>query len=125
MRYLYYKLYQCLKKVKTNDTPATNAMILLSMIHSLNIAFVQVLLNHFFNLKFKLASKNEIIAFAISLGLIIYIINYFHLYKKREEICEKFKNETAMQSIIGYFVLILYGIGSAALLYIFSSKYPL
>jgi len=125
MKYLYYKLYHCLKRVKTNDTPATNAMILLSMIHTANVATVQILLNHFFSIKIKLVSKDEIIVFAISLGLVLYAINYFQLYKKREEIYEKYKNESKQQSRIGYAILILYAIGSATILYIVGSNYPL
>ena len=125
MKYLYYKLYHSLKRVKTNDTPATNAMILLSMIHTANVATVQILLNHFFSIKIKLVSKDEIIVFAISLGLVLYAINYFQLYKKREEIYEKYKNESKQQSRIGYAILILYAIGSATILYIVGSNYPL
>lgn len=125
MKYIYYKLYQNLKSVKTNDTPATNAMILLSMIHMANIATLHNLLNHFFNIKMKLLTKDEVIAFAFSLGIIIYIFDYFLFYKKREEIYEKYKNESKLQSRIGYTILVLYIIGSAGLLYVIGSKYPL
>lgn len=31
MKYLYYKIYQILRKIKSNDTPATNAIAILSM----------------------------------------------------------------------------------------------
>ncbi len=125
MKYLFYKLYQSLKKVNTNDTPATNAMILLSMIHTANVVAVQILLNHFLSIKIKLVSKDEIIVFAISLGLVLYAINYFQLYKKREAIFEKYKNESKHQSRIGYAILILYSIGSGTILYIVGSKFPL
>jgi len=125
MKYLYYKIYQNLKTVKTNDTPATNAMVILSMIHCANIATVQILFNHFFNIKVKFGSKNEIILFAVLLSISIMILNYFVLYKRREEICEKYKSESKRQSRIGYAVLILYIIGSAVLMYFVGSRYPL
>lgn len=125
MKYIYYKLYQNLKSVKTNDTPATNAMILLSMIHMANIATVQVLLNHYFGIKIKLISKDEIIAFAVFFGIIIYIVNYFLFYKKREEIYEAYKNESKFRSRIGYIILVLYIVISVCLLYYFGSKYPM
>jgi hypothetical protein len=125
MKYLYFKLYYCLKKVKTNDSPATNAMILLSMIHMANIATIQILFNYFFSIKIKLVSKNEVIMFAVSAGLVIYIINYFLLYKKRDEIYEKYKNESKYKKVLGYIVLVLYAIGSSIILYYFGSRYPI
>ena len=125
MKYLYYKIYQSLRKVKTNDTPATNSMILLSIIQGANIATLQALLNHFFLIKIKLESRNEIFLFAGSLMLVLYLINYFQLYKKREEICERYKNENKTQSRIGYATLFLYTFGSAVLVYFVGSKYPL
>ncbi|HAH22527.1 MAG TPA: hypothetical protein DCL77_01965 [Prolixibacteraceae bacterium] len=125
MKYLYYKLYNNLKSVKTNDTPATNAMFLLSMIHIANVVTVDILLNHFFGIKIKLVSKDEVIAFAILVGIIVMSIDYFLFYKKRERIYEKYKNETKYQSRVGYAILIVYAIVSAVLPYLLSSKYPL
>lgn len=125
MKYIYYKLYHNLKRIKTNDSPATNAMILLSMIHMTNVVTIHILINHFFNIKIKLLSKNEVITFAFLSGIIIYTFNYFLFCKKREEIYEKYRNESIYQSKIGYAILILYIFGSAWLLYYFGSKYPL
>ena len=125
MRYLYYKIYQDFKRIKTNDTPATNAMFLLSMIHIANVATVHILINHFFNIKLGFATTNELRLFAVSLSVIIMIINYFLLYKKREEIWEKYKNESKHRSRIGYAILILYIIVSAVLIYSAGSRYPL
>jgi hypothetical protein len=125
MKYLYYKLYYSLKKVKTNDTPATNAMFLISMIQFANVATLHVLLNYFFGIKLKLDSKNEVILFASSVGLVIYIINYFLLYKKRDEIYEKYKNESKYKKVLGFVFLVIYAIGSAIILYYFGSRYPL
>ena len=95
------------------------------MIQGANVATIQALLNHFFHVKIKLGSRNEVILFAILLGLVLYFINYFQLYKKREEICERYKNESKTQSRIGYAVLLFYIFGSAALIYLVGSKYPL
>lgn len=125
MRYLYYKIYQILRKIKTNDTPATNAMLIFSMFELFNIATLQVLLNHILHIKIGLKSKDNIMFFGVLLALLILIINYFVLYKKREIICEKYKDETKIKSMLGYVLLILYMIGSAALVYYFSSRHPL
>lgn len=125
MIYIYYKLYQNLKNVKTNDTPATNALFLLCMIHGANIATVHILLNHYYGINIKLVSKNEVLAFAFLVGIIVISIDYFLFYKRREEIHEKYKNESKFQSRVGYTILILYILVSAVLLYYFGSKYPL
>jgi hypothetical protein len=125
MRYLYYKLWQTFKKIPTNDMPATNAMIVFSILHFINIATIQVLVNHFFSFNIEPNSKNEIILFACSLGLVLYLINYFYLYKNREKLYEKYKDESKSKSIIGNTSLVLYIIASAALVYYFGSRYPL
>ena len=125
MKYLYFKLYHCLKSVKTNNTPAINAMFLLSMVHAANVGSIQMLLNHFFRIKINFASKSEIVEFAILLGLVLYAINYLLLYKKLNEIEEKYRNESKIQSRIGYALLILYFIVSATIVYFVGSKYPL
>ena len=44
MKYLYYILWQLLSKIKTNDTPATNAMLLISLCQMLNILSVYFIL---------------------------------------------------------------------------------
>ena len=125
MKYLYYKLWQTFKKIPTNDTPATNAMVVFSMLHFTNIATIQVLVNQFFNFNIEPNSKNEVILFACSLGLVLYLLNFFYLYKNREKLYEKYKDESKSKSIIGNIALIIYIIASAALVYYFGSKYPL
>lgn len=125
MKYLYFKIWQCFKRIPTNDTPATNAMILVSIMHFANLATVQVLINHFFQTKIELDSKNEMILFSALVGVIIYLINYFLLYKKREKIFEKYKNENKTRSRRGYIILILYILTSFALVFYFGSKWPL
>ncbi len=125
MKYLYFKLWQNLKRVKTNDMPATNAIFLISMVIFANIATIHVLLNQILTINLNLGSKNAIILFAISLGLSIMILNYFLLYKKRDQISERYKNESKTQSRIGNILLILYALGSFALVYFFGSRFPL
>jgi len=125
MKYLYFKLWQNLKRIKTNDMPATNAIFLISMVIFANIATIHVLLNQILTINLNLGSKNAIILFAISLCLSIMILNYFLLYKKRDQISERYKNESKTQSRIGNILLILYALGSFALVYFFGSRFPL
>lgn len=118
-------MYKSLKCVRTNDTPATNAMFLLSLIHFANVATLLILLNHFLRIKITLASKNGIITFAFVIMAIIFTFNYFLLYKKHEKIYEKYKIESINRSKVGNVILVLYVIVSAILLYLFGSKYPM
>lgn len=125
MKYLYYKMYQLLRKVKTNDTPATNAMYLISTCQMINMLTMYALFNHFIFKVIRLRSKDEIFVFAFIFAISIIILNYFILYKKKEEICEKYKNESKLKSRIGYLILIAYCASSAVLVYVIGSKYPI
>jgi len=122
MKYLYFKLYQILKKVKTNDTPATNSMILLSLLQSVNILTLFYLFKHYL-LENSSDKKIEIIIFPVLLCLIIYTINYFILYKRRDFIFKKHVNESSLGNIIGYSILFIYFIGSFLLAYFVGTKF--
>lgn len=125
MRYLYYKIYQDFKRIKTNDTPALNAMIVLTLFEGMNLLTVQCLINHYFKIKIDMNSKDQIMIFSTILYLLVLLINYLLLYKKREEICLKYNNESKLKSRVGFTILILYCISSAILVYVIGSKYPL
>jgi purine-cytosine permease-like protein len=126
MKYLYYKNFQIFRKIKTNDTPEFNAMIILSVCQYVNILTLLVFFNHFFiGLQKPILSRSEIVYYSFASAFVIMFINYFLLYKKREKICEKYKNESKIKSMLGYVIFLIYIIGTAALVYIISSKYPL
>lgn len=125
MKYLYYKLWQTFKRIKTNDTPATNAMILLSCVQGVNLLILQILIKHIFQIEIKFVSKDAIMLFAALVGIALMTINYFILYKKREEIYDNYKNESKNKSWIGFIFLLFYIFGSAALVYVVGSNFPL
>ncbi len=123
MKYLYFKLWQSMTKVKTNDMPATNAMILISMIQFLNLALIYFFINYYSLVKISFDSKSNIYIFSILLGVVVYTINYFFLYKSKERLYEKYKNESNIRKITGNILLMLYIIGSFVLVIYFGSKY--
>lgn len=125
MKYLYYKIYQSFRRVKTNDTPATNAMLLISGFECVNILTIFLILKHFLNIKFNFSSPNEIILFTLPLCSVMFTLNYFLLYKKREDICEQYKNENKTHSRIGFVFLLIYIIGSFTLVYFIGTAFPL
>ncbi|HRY33819.1 MAG TPA: hypothetical protein P5531_12705 [Bacteroidales bacterium] len=105
MRYFYYRIYKGLTKVKTNDTPALNAMILLIALQAINILSVFGIINYFFRLEF---DKQQVIIGGISLYIILLVPNYIYLFRKRNEIIKRYQNETAPQKTKGVILLLLY-----------------
>ena len=105
MRYFYYRIYKALTKVKTNDTPALNAMILLVVLQGFNILSVFSIINYFY--KWKFDKQHSIIG-----GLILYIIllvpNYIYLFRKRNEIVKRYENETKEDKAWGIIYVLLY-----------------
>ncbi|MBP1677298.1 MAG: hypothetical protein H6Q20_1857 [Bacteroidetes bacterium] len=124
MKYLYYKLYQDFKRVKTNNAPAFTSMIVICVMQGVNLITMLLLFFHFFNIKISLTvSENKIFAFI--LFSIIFGVNYFTLYKNINKIASKYKEESKTKSIIGFILLILYIVGSLGLVYYVGSNYPL
>lgn len=123
MRYLYYKLWQTFKRIPTNDMPATNAMLFMSMCHIANIFFFQIVLDHnsFVNLKFN--SKSEIYSYTIPLGLLVIVLDYLYLYRNKDKIYKKYKDESKRRKLTGNILLILYIVVSFALVFYFGPKY--
>ncbi len=125
MKYLYYKLWQDFTGIVKDNSPPFGAMIWLSVVQGVNIGAILVLIKHYFNIEYTLDSKNEVLLFATLVCLILYIINYFLLYKKREEIAEKYKSESKFKSRIGLILLYLYMIGSFFLIYFVSTRFSI
>lgn len=123
MRYLYYKLWQTFKKIPTNDMPATNAMIFLCMCHAANIITIHIILATYSIVTLDFNSNAEIYIFSILIYSALTLLDYLFLYRNRDRIYEKYKDERKMQKLIGNILLILYILGSFALVFYFLSKY--
>ncbi len=125
MKYLYYKLWQQFKRVKTNDSPATNAMILLTLWQFLNLSLIYIIIEQYFSHELRLIfnSKREIYLYVGFFYSLLTLINYFLLYKNREKIFIKYKDETTKQNKLGNIILLIYIFGSFALLFYYGPKY--
>ncbi len=110
MSYLYYTLYRLLLKVKTNDTPAFNAMALLTIFEGINIQTIMLLLPQ--TIEKQLRIKDQVILFAIIPILILMVINYFLYVKNAEKIKAKYDNRSELSKTIGVVILIVYAVGS-------------
>ncbi len=106
MRYFYYKIYNTLTKVKTNDTPAFNAMLLIILLQGFNIATLDGIIHYFFN--WKIIRKENYVFIGISLYLILAILNYFYLFRNRDKIVKLYQDEAKDDKIWGTILLILY-----------------
>lgn len=109
----------------TNTNPAQNAIIWLSGIHFTNILVILIILNNFLRIDILYLNKPIAIIFVAVLTMLLITVNYFQLYKKRDAIAEKFKNENKKVKILGSIVLYFYMIGSIALLYVVSKLFPI
>jgi len=123
MKYLYYKLWQTFKKIPTNDMPATNAMIFLCMCHGANIITIHIILATYSIVAIDFNSKAEIYIFSILIYSALTLLDYLFLYRNRDRIFEKYKDESGTQKLIGNILLVLYILGSFALVFYCGTKY--
>lgn len=121
--YIYYKIWQNFSRTKTNDMPATNAMLFVSLCHLANIFVIQIVLGHYALVNMKFSSKYEIYIYTIPLGLLVFALNYLLLYRKRDRIFKKYKNENKKQKLIGSILVMLYILASFVLVFYLGIKY--
>lgn len=115
MKYFYYRIYKALTKLKTNKTPAFNAMILVVALQGMNIFSVYMLINYFLNLEFE---NKQTVTMGLSLYIILLIPNYFYLFRKKEKIMRKYQNETKEDRTWGIIGLLLYIIVSITVFFV-------
>ena len=112
---LYYWMYFYVSKVKTNKTPAFNAYVLICFLNGVNIETFFIFINY--NLKLGGEKFN---AFYVGGGLaaVLYIINYFLLYKQRKDIFDKYNKLQQRRRIKGQIYFWMYVVLSFIIFYI-------
>lgn len=110
MKYLYYTLYRLLLNVKTNDTPAYNAMFLLTILEGLNIQTIMLVLP-LKRLENRFGINDQVFMFAIIPCFILMVINYFLYVKDADKILANY-GATKKSNTIGVVVLSLYSIAT-------------
>ena len=102
---IYFWMYSYLSGIKTNKTPAFNSYVIICLFQLLNIGTFIVLINFFFK------TNNEK-TLAIFIGpitmCVLYVLNYFYLYTKREEIFEKYRSVLPKRRIKGQLFFWIY-----------------
>jgi len=114
---------QTFKRIPTNDMPATNAMIFIAMCQFANIFIIHLMLSLNSIASMKFSSKSEVYAFTVPMCFIVYVLDYLYLYRNKDKIYEKYKDESKRQKLIGNILLILYIFVSFALVFYFGPKY--
>lgn len=123
MKYLYYRLWQLLRLIKTNDMPATNAVILLSMCQIGNLGLLYILAKRFFFAEFEQITRQMIYLYSVTVGLIVFVINYFYLYRNKKKLFERYQRENQNKIVLGNALLIFYVLISFFTVFYFGSKY--
>ena len=114
MRQLYYRIYRVLKGVKTNDMPAHNALLLLMILQWMNIGLTFMIINQLIGFRF---TKEQGMAGAL-LGMgILAAANYFFIYRERDKIEERYKNESKSERAKGIAFLVAYVVISVLLFF--------
>jgi len=123
MEYLYYKLWQQFTKIKTNDMPATNAMIFMTLLQFLNLSLLYILFSYYSIIESEVMTKNEIYITSGAMYSILTLLNYLILYQRRDKIYKKYQLENKKQKFLGNILLALYIIGTFVLIFYFGPKY--
>lgn len=114
---IYYWMYYYILKIKTNDMPAFNAYILISMLVYFNIVTILILFCYLGGISLK--GDKDIAAYEGLLGgVCILIVNYFILYSKRASIFERCKSMSEKRKTKRLFLFWIYVIASFSSLFI-------
>lgn len=111
---IYYWIYYYLTKVRTNDDPAFNSLMIIILLEGCNLISIGRLVfkaNHLF-----LEKQNAIILGSIVVvGLMVF--NYFYLYHSRSVIFETARAYKKSKTNLTKFIFWLYVVGSMAFFY--------
>ena len=107
--------------MKTNDTPAMNAMFMISVCQIANIFTIFIIINHF--AKITLETRSDIIVLATILILTLFLSDYFLLYKNLNKLCIRYENEVENKKLIGTIFLLTYILGSFFIVYLVSTNF--
>lgn len=125
MEYLYYRLWQLLVGKSEEDMPPFGAMMIFWMLFIFNLRTIELLINHFYNISFIHANKEEVILYSLIPIFSVLIFNIFYFFRRRNKIKQKYENESLLKKIIGTIILLIYAISSTVILFIVGNKYPI
>ncbi|NVO04091.1 MAG: hypothetical protein HXX09_15450 [Bacteroidetes bacterium] len=92
----YYWIYKSHKNTRTNDTPATTSLVMLTILEGINVLSFLFLFQYFFQYNF---SSDFMLLIAITVYIVLILIGYFFFYKKRDEIVQNHENKSQKQKL--------------------------
>lgn len=107
MQYLYYKLFQLIKPMKSNKSPELTAVLFIVFLEYINITTLKLLIVGNNEFEF-MGNINSVRAFAVIIGAIVFTFNYIYLLKRHKSICAQYKNENKAKYRLGFLYLSLY-----------------
>ena len=116
MKYLYYKLFQTIKPAKTNTSPKLSALLFMIILEYINIITIKLAI--FGNKDFRFANKGDVKTYALVIGVILFTLNYFYLFKNHTKIYSKYKGEKKSNYRMGFVYLALYILFTIVAMYI-------
>jgi len=101
--FVYFFIHVFLQRVKSNTNPAFSALLLVMIFQILNLCTLAVWINYFLKIKFY---KNTLVFLGLLLMLILFVLNFFLIYLKRDAVFIKYQK---LQIITKYqFIFWLY-----------------
>lgn len=117
---LYYWMSTRLAKIKSNDDPPFNAYFVICFLQSFNIGTIYVVVNYYAKIHFV---KNAYVYLGLSLALVLFVINYNLLYKKREDIFKKYENLQPKRKVEGLVYFWLYVLLSTIIFFVAAANF--
>jgi hypothetical protein len=124
MEYLFYRLWQLLIGKSEEDMPPFAAMMIFSMLFLFNFITIELLLYHFCNIGYTPKDRDGVIHYSFIPITSIFIFNIFYLFRRRNKIKRKYKNESKLKKIVGNIIVATYSILSLILFFYIGSTYP-
>jgi hypothetical protein len=112
---IYYWIYFYLKRIKTNDTPAFNAYLLICTIQFFNFGTLLVLIDYFWKVEYE---KNTVMCMELLVAGALCILNYFLFYSKREVIFLKYIDLIPQRRVRGKIFFWIYILFSFSIFFI-------
>jgi len=112
---IYFRIYSALKRVRTNDTPAFNAMILFMCLQSMNISSIFGIINYYLKIDF---TRQQAIYSSIVIFILLFIPNFKFFFGKLDIIKNKYQNESNSKRTMSNFYLIIYVLISLVIFFV-------
>ncbi len=115
---MYYWLMYFLKKIGKTDMFEFNSYLLICMLAGFNILTIIMIVSYLFGINVRTSFLQENSkTIGILFGLSVIAFNYFHLFKQRKNIVEKYSQLSGKRKIQGQIAFWIYSIASLFLMF--------